>query len=131
MPAPPAAADSSRQPSTHLAEADRRHAVARFRAALQTGDYYALMGSGLRRAMRGAASDPSLDPEIGALRLALTRLLNEEPDPARLAAGVARLSSVALQAARLRSGATDEGEEFRDTLLRELATYEQELSAQR
>jgi hypothetical protein len=132
MPALPSTGGPSRQPPARPAVADRRHVATRFRTALATGDYYALMGPGLRRTLRGAAADPSLTPEIGALRLALTHLLNEETDPSRLAAGVARLSSVALhlQAARLRAAASDEGSEFHNALLQELEAYERELAAQ-
>jgi hypothetical protein len=131
MPAPPDTDDPSRQPSSRPEVGDRHHAAARFRAALAAGDYYALMGPGLRRALHGAAADPSLAPEIGAVRIALTRLLNEETDPARLATGVARLSSVALQAARLRADADDPADAFRQTFLRELEAFEREQAAQR
>jgi hypothetical protein len=105
---------------------DRQLLFDRFRAALTAGNYNAIVGRGPRRSLRAAAADTSLEPEIGALRLALLRLLNEERDPGRLAAGIARLSSVAIQAARHRSGTDSGGDELRQTLLRELEIFERE-----
>jgi hypothetical protein len=104
-------------------------ALAGFRARLATGDYDALLGAGLRGALQGAAADEGLEAEIGALRLALARLLQEEADPSRLATGVARVAGVAVQAARLRRlpGA---GDEVRAALLQALAEYEAEQAAQ-
>ena len=78
---------------------------AAFRARLEAGDYDALLGPGLRGTLQGAAADAGLEAEIGALRLALARLLQEECDPSRLAAGVARVAGVAVQAVRLRQNA--------------------------
>jgi hypothetical protein len=99
-----------------------------FRARLAAGDYDALIGQGLRRTLQRAAADSSLEAEIGALRVALAKLLNEEDDASRLAAGVSRVAGVAVQAARLRNSASADGEGFRSTLLRELDAYEKELA---
>ena len=94
--------------------------AARFQALLAAGDYDALLGDGLRAALRGAAADTGLEAEIGALRLTLARLLQEEPDPAKLAASVARVAAVAVQAARLRQGSGDAGDDLRAAFQREL-----------
>ncbi|MFT4039761.1 MAG: hypothetical protein QM692_16390, partial [Thermomicrobiales bacterium] len=94
--------------------------AARFQALLATGDYDTVLGEGLRAALAGAAADGGLEAEIGALRLTLARLLQEEADPAKLAASVARVAAVSVQAARLRQGAGDAGDELRAALLREL-----------
>jgi hypothetical protein len=99
---------------------------AAFRARLAAGDYDAVLGPALRRVLRGAAADPGMEAEIGALRLALIRLLDEERDPSRLAAGVARLASVAVQAARLRQGGESTWKELQALLERELAEIEGE-----
>lgn len=99
-----------------------------FQARLATGDYDALLGAGLREALRGAAADDGLEAEIGALRLALARLLQEEGDPSRLATGVARVAGVAVQAARLRR-VPGAGDELREALLQGLAGYEAERAA--
>lgn len=99
-----------------------------FRALLASGDYDVLLGPGLRGVLGGAAADEGLEAEIGALRLALARLLQEEEDPSRLATGVARVAGVAVQAARLRRlpGA---GDALRDALSQGLADYEAEQAA--
>ena len=47
-----------------------------------------------------AAAERGVLEEIGALRLVLARLLVEEDDLTKLAANVARVASVAVQAAR-------------------------------
>ena len=101
-------------------------AHAAFRARLAAGDHDALLGHGVRTTLHSVAADASMDAEIGALRLTLIRLLDEERDPARLAAGVARVAGVALQAARLRQEAGSDGHELRAMLLRGLAEMEEE-----
>jgi len=103
---------------------------ATFRARVAAGDYDAVLGPGLRGTLHGAAADAGLKTEIGALRLALVRLLEEERDPSRLAAGVARVVGVAVQAARLRHGNEADAEEIRSVLLRGLAAIEAEAEAE-
>lgn len=110
--------------------ADSRTALDRFRERLLAGNYDALIGRGLRRTLRGAAADASLEAEIGALRLTLVRLLNEEHDPSRLAAGVSRVAGVAVQAARLRTSPDADLEQIRALLLREIDAVEREYSQQ-
>lgn len=112
-------------------ERSSREGLAAFRARLAAGDYDALLGPGLRGTLRGAAQDPGLEAEVGALRLALVRLLDEERDPSRLAAGVARVAGVSVQAARLRKNADADTQELRALLLREAAKLEAELDAER
>jgi hypothetical protein len=107
---------------------DPRAVLARFRQRLRAGNYDALLGHGLRRTLQGAAADAGLEAEIGALRLTLIRLLNEEHDPSRLAASVARIAGVAVQAARLRVGADTDLTTIRTHLLRELEAVEQEVA---
>jgi hypothetical protein len=97
-----------------------------FRARLAAGDYDALIGQGLRRTLQHAAADATLEAEIGALRVALAKLLNEEDDPSRLAAGVSRVAGVAVQAARLRNSASADGESLRSAMLRALDEVEKE-----
>jgi hypothetical protein len=97
-----------------------------FRARLATGDYETVIGPELRRVLRGAAAAPDLEDEIGAVRVALARLIHEERDPSRLAAGVARLTGVAVQAAKLRHGGNAEADGIRAILERTLAEIEGE-----
>ena len=91
----------------HPDESGAENGHAAFRSRLATGDYETVIGSALRRVLLEAAAAPNLDEEIGALRVSLARLLQEERDPSRLAAGVARLTGVAVQAAKLRQGGAD------------------------
>jgi hypothetical protein len=109
------------------ARANQNQDLARFRKRLNAGNYHALMGLGLRRTLSDAAADTSLEVEVGALRLALSRLLIEEPDPSRLAAGTARIASVAVQAARLRASTVADHSDLRQSILRGFELYEQEM----
>ena len=67
-------------------------------------------------------SDAGLSEEIGALRFVLQRLLAEEDDLARLAAGVARIASVVVQAAKAQQTMTgNRSDELAEALMRALA----------
>lgn len=72
----------------------------RFREQAMTGTYEGLRSRGAAATVGRAAEAPGLREEIGMVRLALARLLEEETDAAAFAAGVARLVSVAVQAAK-------------------------------
>ena len=106
---------------------ERGHAS--FHARLATGDYERVIGTELRRVLEDAAAAPDLDQEIGALRVSLARLIQEERDPSRLATGVARLASVAVQAAKLRNGGKTEEDGILAILERTLADIERESEA--
>ena len=84
------------------AAARARRATEAFRRRLEAGDYRGLYDRRLSGVIAQAASERSLDDEIGALRFVLARLLAEEQeqDAAKLAASVARVVGVAVQAAR-------------------------------
>src|SRR5215211_3064734 len=67
-------------------------------------------------------AEPGLSEEIGALRFVLQRLLAEEDDLARLAAGVARIASVVVQAAKAQQTMTgNRSDELAEALLTALA----------
>ncbi|MCA9877143.1 MAG: hypothetical protein KC442_05165 [Thermomicrobiales bacterium] len=104
-------------------------ALSRVQALLAAGDFAALLDAGLREALHRAAAEAGLEAEIGALRLALAVLLQEERDPSRLASGVARVAAVAVQAARLRQGASEAGDDLAAVLARELAVLDAEATA--
>lgn len=106
---------------------DRGHAA--FHARLATGDYERVIGAELRRVLQDAAAAPDLDQEIGALRVSLARLIQEERDPSRLAAGVARLAGVAVQAVKVRNGGKPEEDGILAILERTLADIERESEA--
>lgn len=66
--------------------------------------------------------DGELTEEIGALRFVLHRLLSEEDDLARLAAGVARIASVVIQAAKAQQALSgNRSDELAAALMRALA----------
>jgi hypothetical protein len=71
-----------------------------FRRRLDGGDYRQLFDEKLKAVITQAAIERGLADEIGALRVVLARLLLEESDLTKLVAGVARLASVTVQAAR-------------------------------
>lgn len=91
----------------------------RFRERVRDGSYRGLTEAGVARVVGLAAAEPGLKDEIGLLRVALARLLEEEADATRFATAVARLVAVAVQAARVQQGlaAVADEEELR-TLLR-------------
>ncbi len=78
----------------------RRRAEVRFRRRLKQGDYQSLFEGRLKEVIAQAAAERSLTDEIGALRFVLARLLAEEEDVTKLATSVARVATVAIQAAR-------------------------------
>jgi len=78
-------------------------ARARFQERLERGEYEGLLDENVSQIINQAAkamAEQGLTDEIGALRFALMRLLAEEKDAAKLAGNVARVASVAVQAAR-------------------------------
>lgn len=98
-----------------------------FRARLATGDYYEeVIGAALRRVLQGAAAKPALEDEFGALRVALARLLHEERDPSRLAAGVARVAGVAVQVEKLRGESDADQQGFLAALAKAAEEIERE-----
>jgi len=76
-----------------------------FRERALAGDYPALHDPGLAETLARAALPHGLGAEAGALRVALARLIEEERDPSRFAAGVARLVAVAVQVAQAQRAA--------------------------
>jgi hypothetical protein len=71
---------------------------------------------------RSTSAESGLGEEIGALRFVLQRLLAEEDDLARLAAGVARIASVVVQAAKAQQTMTgNQSDELAEALLTALA----------
>ncbi|MCC6313529.1 MAG: hypothetical protein IT337_05915 [Thermomicrobiales bacterium] len=82
----------------------------RFPERLRAGRYRGLGEPGIAATIAAAAQPPGLADEIGVVRLALARLLEEEPDASRCAAGIARLAAVAVRLAlaqRALDGAPD------------------------
>jgi hypothetical protein len=128
VPTLPVRARPPERPDNALVDNHQSENLRTFRDRLAGGDYDALLGRGLRRTLRAAAADGGLEAEIGALRLALAKLLQEEHDPSRLAAGVSRVAGVAVQAARLRTSSDSDLDDIRAMLLRELESIEAEFA---
>ncbi len=87
---------------------ERARRARRFRERLEGGNYRALFDDYLATVIAQAAAEQGVREEIGALRLVLARLLVEEEDLSKLAANVARVASVAVQAARAQRAITGE-----------------------
>ncbi|MDQ3657709.1 MAG: hypothetical protein M3457_21870 [Chloroflexota bacterium] len=74
-----------------------------YQHALSSGELAALHNTPINRLIQQAAAEvgeKGVVDELGALRLVLTRLVNEQEDLDALTANVTRVASVALQAAR-------------------------------
>ena len=107
-------------------QAGDEESQASFTERLSAGNYDSLLTPGLREALRQASADAGLEAEIGALRVALLRLLQEERDPSRMATGIARVAGVALQALRLQQAGNALASEVRLAVVQELLTIEAE-----
>ena len=85
---------------------------AAFHEKVRSGEHPALTEPAVAAALASAGEPTGLVAEIGMIRLALARLLDEEQDASRFAAGVARLVAVAVQVmnAQRRAGVGDEAE---------------------
>lgn len=84
----------------------RRAAKAAFRERLESGDYRELFGGRLGEVMAQAAEEAGVTAELGALRVVMARLMEEEDDLVVLAGLIARVSSVSIQAARIQRAIT-------------------------
>lgn len=92
----------------------------RFRERVESGRYADLLDERVRRVLREGAAIPGLDEELGAVRFALAKLLAEELDASKLAAGVARLTSAAVQAMKLDRARGDAAETSLAELIEEI-----------
>jgi hypothetical protein len=98
--------DSSGDQPSRTESGRRRAAKAAFRARLESGDYRELFGGRLGEAMAQAAEEAGVTDELGALRVVMARLMEEEDDLVVLAGLVARVASVSIQAARIQRAIT-------------------------
>lgn len=81
---------------------DRAQRRALFQERLAAGDYRQLLGPELNSIIRQAATENSVDEEIGALRYAMKVVLATETDPVRLAQAISKLGAASISAARAR-----------------------------
>src|SRR5215204_4722596 len=82
-----------------------------FRERVARGRYDELIDPQLRAVLREGAAIRGVAEELGAIRFALAKLLTEEEDAGKLASGVARLISAAVQAMRMGQSISDETDE--------------------
>ena len=108
------------------AESGRRQAAkAAFRERLEAGDYRELFGGRLGEVMAQAAEEAGVADELGALRIVMARLMEEEDDLVVLAGLVARVASVSIQAARIQRVITGQlAESLSETVTALLADME-------
>jgi hypothetical protein len=92
----------------------------RFRERVEQGRYDGLLDSSVRKVLREGAAIRGVDEELGAIRFALAKLLAEEPDASKLASGVARLTSAAVQAMKLGQSIGDETDRSLADLLNQI-----------
>ncbi len=91
-----------------------------FQDRVASGRYDALVHTPLRMVLREGAAIYGVAEELGAIRFALAKLLVEEQDASKLAAGVARLTSAAVQAMKLGQSISDETDESLADLLNQI-----------
>ena len=92
----------------------------RFRERVELGRYDDLLDLPVRKVLREGAAIRGIDEELGAIRFALAKLLAEELDASKLAAGVARLTSAAVQAMKLGQAMGDATDESLADLLNQI-----------
>jgi hypothetical protein len=93
-------------PTSDSSAGRRRAAKAAFRARVESGDYRELFGGRRGEVMAQAAEGAGVADELGALRIVMARLMEEEDDLVVLAGLVARVASVSIQAARIQRAIT-------------------------
>jgi hypothetical protein len=91
-----------------------------FQERVERGRYDELLADPLRGILRDGAAIRGLDEELGAIRFALAKLLAEELDASKLAAGVARLTSASVQAMKLGQALGDATDASLSDLLNEI-----------
>ena len=92
----------------------------RFRERVKQGRYDELLDEPVRMVLRDGAAIRGVDEELGAIRFALAKLLAEELDASKLAAGVARLTTAAVQAMKMGQTIGDEVDASLADLLNEI-----------
>jgi hypothetical protein len=91
-----------------------------FQERVGRGRYDDLLADSLRAILREGAAIRGLDEELGAIRFALAKLLAEELDAGKLAAGVARLTSASVQAMKVEHALGDATDASLSDLLNEI-----------
>ena len=77
------------------------HAVRKFRSRVESGEFAILFAGKMQETLDRAAEDAQLGLELGALRVALVRALQEIDDPAELSMAISRLTNAAARTSRV------------------------------
>lgn len=78
----------------------KAHAVRKFRRRVESGDFAILFSGKMQETLDRAAEDAQLGLELGAVRVALVRALQEIDDPAQLSTMVSRLANASARTVR-------------------------------
>ena len=114
--------EETREEAANEGAAEALPTDAAWQRALATGDRAALLPEALRAIVAEAGRDGRLGTEIGALRVALERLLLEVPDAERLATLLPRLTNAIVRALHTqRALGGEEDDEMAELVKRVLA----------
>ena len=114
--------EEAREEAANEGAAEALPTDAAWQRALATGDRAALLPEALRAIVAEAGRDGRLGTEIGALRVALERLLLEVPDAERLATLLPRLTNAIVRALHTqRALGGEEDDEMAELVKRVLA----------
>lgn len=117
----------------HDEEADRsRKQRERFQERLKRAEYGALYDPPVKTVIEEAAAIPGIDQELGAVRFALAKVLNDVEDAIQLAGTVARLAACTAQLLRVvRPTVRESDEQLISTLNQIMVDLEKEARAAR
>ena len=105
---------------------------ARFQERVIRGDYQSLYDAPMRLLIEQGSAIQGIEEELGAVRFALAKLMNEEEDPNKLATGVARLASATVQLLKIvKPAASEASDPAVETINRILIELEKEARAAR
>ncbi|MCO5222160.1 MAG: hypothetical protein M9947_11360 [Thermomicrobiales bacterium] len=79
----------------------KQHAVRKFRSRAESGDFAILFSGKMQETLDDAAADLELSMELGGLRLAMVRALQEIDDPTEMSLAISRLSNAAVRASKV------------------------------
>jgi hypothetical protein len=89
---------------------ERLAAARKFRQRVQRGDFAALFSGKFREMIEQAGAVEGLTGEIGALRLAVLRLITEEDDPTEMATALSKVANATAHMLKAQAKLTDHQE---------------------
>jgi hypothetical protein len=78
----------------------RAHAVRKFRSRVERGDFAILFSGKMQETLERAAADAQLGLELGALRVAMVRAIQEIDDPVEMSLAISRIANASARTAR-------------------------------